>query len=87
MDFGMGLKRVLPLDLYWGADKAVVQIASIQIPMNHLLDARAPELSQSKIAQYENHHDNKTNDRKNIHVRFTSLSRDQILFNLQVDLE
>ena len=48
---------------------------------------RVPGLPQSEIACYEKHHYNNTNDVKNIvHVKFTSLSRDRIIFNLQIDL-
>jgi hypothetical protein len=35
---------------------------------------------------YEKHHNNNTNDVKNIHVSFSSLSLDRIIFTLQVDL-
>jgi hypothetical protein len=45
-----------------------------------------PGLPQSEIARYENHHNNKTNDGKNIHVSCSSLLRDRIIFNFQVDL-
>jgi hypothetical protein len=43
------------------------------------LDVSAVGLSQSKIAGYEKHHNNNTNDVKNIvHVSFSFLSRDRI---------
>jgi hypothetical protein len=50
------------------------------------LNRGAPGLTKSEIACYEKHHHNNTNDVKNIHVSFSSLSRDRIIFNLQVDL-
>jgi hypothetical protein len=50
------------------------------------LNHGAPGLTKSEIACYEKHYNNNTNDGKNIHVSFSSLSRDRIIFNLQVDL-
>jgi hypothetical protein len=45
-----------------------------------ILSLRASGLPQSQYAQYENHHNNDTNNVKNIHVRFSFLSRDWIIF-------
>ncbi len=45
---------------------------------------RAPGLPQSEKACYEKHHNNDTDDVKDIvHVTFSSLSYDRITFNLQ----
>jgi hypothetical protein len=46
------------------------------------LNHEAPELTKSEITRYEKHHNNNTNDVKNIHVSLSSLSRDRIIFKI-----
>ena len=46
---------------------------------SQIVPRTAPGLPQSEIACYEKHHNNNTNDVKNIvHVSFSFLSRDRI---------
>jgi hypothetical protein len=49
---------------------------------------RTPELPQSEIARDDKHHNNNTNDVKNIvHVNFSFLRFGRIIYNLQVNLD
>jgi hypothetical protein len=62
-------------------------LASLFFPLRsgdnpNLVDAGLP---QSEKACDENHHDNDANDVKNVHDNFSSLSRDRIIFTLQID--